>query len=185
MNNQLKSKINWKYFFPILVILALISIALFRFDNETDKNTYVVSGYINDLEYGFDQQKSWAVFYLQNEKYYYQFYDKANAKSDYEVFQFLQREKKHITLTCTSEKDWLRMFFQFADATRVISIEDSEKVYFDIKLHNDQEFFYRLECLILAFLVFCVTVLWWLFFEIPVLPNRKNGKFTHHSQKRS
>lgn len=163
MNKQKRKKVLWGYCAVWAIILLAFYGAIFVFDDETDENTYTDAGYISSLEYGSDHQKSWALFVLDGRKYYYQFYDKPNAKVSYAVLEQIQNNHVRVSVQYTKERDLLRMLLDFDGAYHVVSISDSNRTYFDIALHNREQATNRIICYVSGILLsFCTLLYWWL-----------------------
>lgn len=176
MGKQSKNKLSWRYFFVVIIIIFLFFAAIFVFDNETEANTQVATGYISDLVYGSDHQKSWALFVLDGNKYYYQFYSKPQAKEDFNILEQIQQNNIPISIRYTEERDILRMFIDFDGAYHVVSIFDSNHTYFDISLHNREQTINRVLCYIFGSVLAAVTFFFWWLLEVYLTPRKRKKK---------
>ena len=177
MKQKKKRKIRflWGYFLAIVIVTLIFLVAFIQFDNESENNTRSVTGTITNLEYDDDKAKAWARIEINGESFYYQFYDRATAKEDFKTFEALANDKKVVTIAVTDEKDFLRMFFDFNGADRVVSVESDSQIYFDMELHNKQQTEDRVICIVAASVILVGTVAWFGFMEI-YLEDRTNKK---------
>lgn len=170
-----KTHFPWGYCLAIAIVVLIFCVAFIHFDNESEKNTRSVTGTITNLEYDDDKAKAWARIEINGESFYYQFYDRATAKEDFKTFEALANDKKVVTIAVTDEKDFLRMFFDFNGADRVVSVESDSQIYFDMELHNKQQTEDRVICIVAASVILVGTVAWFGFMEI-YLEDRTNKK---------
>lgn len=174
-NKKREIHIPWGYCLAIAIVVLTFCVAFVQFDNESEGNTRSVTGTITNLEYDDDKAKAWARFEINGESFYYQFYDRANARNDFKTFETLANDKTVVTIAVTDEKDFLRMFFDFNGADRAISVESDSQTYFDIDLHNKQQTEDRIICIVAASVILVGTVAWFGFMEI-YLGDRTNKK---------
>lgn len=170
--DSVKSKKNrrihipYSYCLAIAIVVLIFCVAFIQFDNESVGNTRSVTGTIINLEYDDDRTKAWARFEINGESLYYQFYNRANSKDDFKIFETLANDKTIVTVAVTEEKDFLRMFFDFNGANRAILVESDSQTYFDIGLHNKQQTEDRVICIVIASVILVGTVAWFAFMEI-------------------
>lgn len=178
-----KLHIPWGYCRAIAIVVLIFCVAFIQFDNESENNTRSVTGIITNVEYDDDRAKAWARFQINGENFYYQFYDRANAKEDFKIFETLANDKTVVTIAVTEEKDFLRMFFDFNGADRAVSVESDTQTYFDIGLHNKQQTEDRIICIVIASVILVGTVAWFVLMEI-YLGDRSGKKKKKQAKRR-
>lgn len=93
---------------------------------------------ITNLEYGSDRQKAWATFDASGLPAYFEFESRKVAKSgDFAKLEQLADQKKEVTITYTTYKDWLRLL-DFDGRKQAVDIRLSENVIFDVDVFNQR-----------------------------------------------
>ncbi|MBQ2904205.1 MAG: hypothetical protein IJE48_07390 [Clostridia bacterium] len=141
-----KSKLFKKFFKIIppftakMVLLALVLylFAFLHYDwvdiNKSESHDVIIT----NLKYGSDRQKAWATFDASGSKAYFEFESRKAAKSgDFIQLEQLANQKKIVTITYTTYKDWLRLI-DFDGRKQVVDMRISDNIIFDVSVFNQR-----------------------------------------------
>lgn len=123
-----------------MLILALILylFAFWHFDLVDIDKSESYDVIITDLHYGSDGQKAWATFDASGSPSYFEFKSRKAAKSgDFTKLQKLVDQKKEVTITYTTYKDWLRLL-DFDGRKQVVDIRITDNIIFDVNEFNQR-----------------------------------------------
>ena len=122
----------------LMLALFLYLFAFLHFDLVDINKSKSYDVIITDLEYGSDQQKAWATFDASGTRAYFEFESRKAAKSgDFAKLEQLAEQKKKVTITYTTHKDWLRLL-DFESRKQVVDIRISDNIIFDVDVFNQR-----------------------------------------------
>lgn len=120
----------------LMLALILYLFAFLHFDLVDINKSESYDVIITDLHYGSDGQKAWATFDASGLPAYFEFKSRKAAKSgDFTKLEKLVDQKKEVTITYTTYKDWLRLL-DFDGRKQVVDIRISDNIIFDVNEFN-------------------------------------------------
>ncbi len=122
----------------LILALVLYLFAFLHYDLVDINKSESYDIIITDLEYGSDRQKAWAAFDASGSPAYFEFESRKAAKSgDFAKLEQLANQKKTVTITYTTYKDWLRLL-DFESRKQVVDIRISDDIIFDVDVFNQR-----------------------------------------------
>ena len=137
--------------------LLLYLIAFVHYDKESYENTYVIVSEMKNIRYDSNHYISIAILETYYGDFYYKFYNRSNARDDYQTLVNIKNDNAKLQLVITKEKDYANLI-SLGKFNHIVEIKDEETVYFSIKDHNNDQLFRKIIYSIFATILLFICI---------------------------